>query len=173
MGWDVLNHKPVNAKQFLDKEFTRGLVKSAMIGNQYYAAIKSEKTGEVFGLVVIVEQKRGEFAYKAMSEEMGPYFHKCPTSILKLLTPTTYEYAIKWRELCAQYHATKNATKTIKNGDVIKFTDVISFGPYGTEQTFTVRKDHRRVTFIMEKNGMLCRISNWRTRQFTVLHKAK
>jgi hypothetical protein len=172
MGWDYLVHtRPAKAKDYLDKQFT-GLVASAMIGNEYYAAIKMTNTDKVFGLVVIVDRKNGEFGYKSMDEQMGPYFYKCPDKILKLLSPTTNEHALKWREMCAKVREMKNAAKKIQTGDVIKFEDRLSFGAYGMEDTFTVTKKDRAVRFYMEKNGMLCRITNWKTRPFTIIHKA-
>lgn len=173
MGWDYLTvARPANAKQFLDEEFKEGLVASAMHGkNEYYAAYRS-KNGDVFGMVVILDRKKGEFGWKSMDESMGPYYNNCPAKILDLLTAPTNEYALAWRNRCRANLTQKKTATTLKNGDVVKFEQPLSFGPYGTEQTFTVCKSGKTVRFQMEKNGMMCRITHWQTRPFTILHKA-
>jgi len=173
MGWDYLTvARPTNAKEFLDKEFAEGLVASAMHGrNEYYAAYRA-KNGDVFGMVVILDRKKGEFGWKSMDESMGPHYHNCPAKILDLLTAPTNEYALKWRNQCRANLLQKKSAKTVRNGDVVQFKDVLHFGPYGTEQTFTVCKVGKTVRFQMEKNGLLCRITKWQSRPFTILHEA-
>lgn len=174
MGWDYLVHtRPKNAKDFLDSEFKDVVIASAMHGrNEYYAACRSKKTGEVFGMVVILDRKKGEFGWKTMSEDMGPYYSNCPLNILGMLTPTDSTYANEWRERCRNNATFKKSVKKLQHGDVVKFNTPLSFGPYGKEDRFTVCKTGRTVRFQMEKNGMLCRITHWQTRPFTIIHKA-
>ncbi len=76
------------------------IVKDSMVGNIYYAAMKSSKTGEVWALVVLTETDGTEFGYKDMDETMGPGYCDCPIGILKLLSPTDNEYANEWRRNC-------------------------------------------------------------------------
>lgn len=66
-------------------EFRFPILKDAMIGTTYYAAIQSPK-GYIFPLVVLTSVKNGEFGYKDMEGGMGPYYYDCPESILKLIT---------------------------------------------------------------------------------------
>lgn len=176
MGWDCLSSKPSNVKQYLDREFAKGLVASAMVGTQYYAAYRSKKTGEVFAVVVITRTQGGEWGYKVMDESVEPYYYNCPAKILKLLTPTDQPHANEWRQKCVQASVRKTLAKSLKNGDVIKFDDQLSFGKYGTEDTFIVcnyaiANKKPRIRFRMNGTKILCRITNWRDRPFTLLHK--
>ena len=69
-----------------------------------YAAIELTKkdTGikRVWALIILFTFNRKEYAWKEMDETCGPYEILCPKRILKLLTPTTSEYALKWRKNC-------------------------------------------------------------------------
>lgn len=89
------------------------VLKSAMVGSTFYAAIKNKQSGDVFGAVILTKTERGqEFYYKPLDEDSGPCETKCPKSILKLLTPTTNKYALEWRKQCEEYHKSKsNAAK--------------------------------------------------------------
>lgn len=100
------------------------LLKSAMVGSVYYAAIRCNKTGEVWASVCLTtnSKKDNEFCYKDMDETAGPVESKCPTGILNLLTPTDSEYALKWRERCRAYHKNKSTT-VVKIGDKVEFSE--------------------------------------------------
>ena len=144
MGWTAFcatNYKngKVDRKAEMDKEFGNfyEILKSAMVGNTYYAALKTikhyvkdETTGEavleelpenerrVFGFVALTSVNSKEqcnFAYKDMSEDMLPFYYDCPMSILNLLSPTDCESALEWRRRCRENHAQKLAKKTDKN----------------------------------------------------------
>ena len=87
------------------------VLKSAMVGSTYYAAVQITNTVEGFSKVraavvlTSVDSKRYcNFAYKDMSEDMGPYCYDCPVSILKLLTETDDEVALDWRAKCWEKH---------------------------------------------------------------------
>jgi hypothetical protein len=99
-----------------------------MVGAVYYAAIRNNQTGEVWAAVCLTSssKKDVQFCYKDMSEEMGPVESKCPAGILNLLTPTTDEYALKWRERCRDSLKNKSITGVkigVKIGDKIEFSD--------------------------------------------------
>ena len=104
------------------------LLKSAMVGSTYYAAIEiksisDESDREVFAVVCLTSTKDGEFYYKDMTETCCPCEQKCPKSILKLLTPTENEYANKWRKGCEEYHSNKkNSPNNLPVGTKIKCT---------------------------------------------------
>lgn len=84
-------------------------IRSAMVGATYYAACRSEFTdgrpAEVWAAVALTDARRNprdgtEWGYKLMDETEGPAQDRCPASILKLLTPTKYEWAQEWRQRC-------------------------------------------------------------------------
>lgn len=92
------------------------VLKSAMVGTIYYAAVKQykkyvngvyisipEDKQIVFGMVILTSVNNKDiynFGYKEIEESMGPVESKCPKSIIQLLSPTTSEYAQRWRQRC-------------------------------------------------------------------------
>lgn len=76
------------------------IVKDIIVGNVYYAAMKSSKSGEIWALIVVTETDGNEFGYKDMDETCGPYYYDCPIGILKLLSPIENKYAQEWRKNC-------------------------------------------------------------------------
>lgn len=111
MGWTSYHATEyqkgkIDRKKEVEKNFNLDdyeVIKSAMYGSTYYAAIKTKETGDVLGYVCLTSVDNKDyynFAYKGMSEDMGPYAYDCPASILKLLTPTESEYANDWRKAC-------------------------------------------------------------------------
>ena len=60
-------------------------------------------TRQVFVVICLLEYRPKDywnFGYKDMDETMGPCYYNCPEKILRILSPTTNEYAIKWRKKC-------------------------------------------------------------------------
>jgi hypothetical protein len=108
MGW--LNyHRPAgetDREHFTRRLLTEGthdVLADATIDNTWYAAVKDNRTNEVFALVILTEYYPGErenFAYKAMDETVGPVKSDAPAAVLDALTPTTSTYALDWRERC-------------------------------------------------------------------------
>lgn len=92
-----------------------------------YAAVERTPTNgdpvEVFAVIFLLDYAPKEpvysFGYKDMTESEGPCYTECPERILKLLTPTTNEYALKWRAAC---HAHNNRFKP-KAGDQVVFPE--------------------------------------------------
>lgn len=83
------------------------VLKSAMVGSTYYAAVTTERKGEptkVWAAVFLTcgrtKHDNTMWGYKDMDETMGPCESKCPASILALLTPTDSKWANEWRERC-------------------------------------------------------------------------
>ena len=112
---DIKNGKLFfDRKKECDEVLNRGIgkehkiLKSAMVGSTYYAAVqtpKSDKDYEIWAAIFLTSFDRSltdNFAYKDMDETMGPStpYCKCPVSILKLLTETTNEAAVEWRKKC-------------------------------------------------------------------------
>lgn len=136
----ICSHKPahIKATDFIvqqhltwdshDKETgeKHTVIAKALVGmREFYAAVehvKADGTREVWCAVCKVSYYPKDyygFCVKAMSEHDGPYFHKCPEKILKLLTPTDSEYANTWREKC---WANVNHKKVVKKaGDKVLY----------------------------------------------------
>ena len=154
MGWTSYNARyykngKIDRKREMDSYFTEGLnegfyeiIKSAMVGSVYYAAVKQlmrcvkadnekgydrvaipENEQEVHGVVMLTQVDMSDYyniAYKDISEDMGPYESKCPVSIIKALSPTTNENALAWRQRCIDYAKTKGV-RNLPIGTVIEF----------------------------------------------------
>lgn len=90
---------------FSDGDTTYRVLKSAMVGTVYYAAVETVKDGkrDVWAAICETSTNKGEFGYKDMDETCGPVDCKCPKSILQLLTETDNEWANKWRKRCLEY----------------------------------------------------------------------
>lgn len=97
------------------------VVKSSVVGNVYYAAIKTKRTGDIWAYVVLTMNRPYEFGTKPMDESMCPCYYDCPKGILDLLTPTDNEYANEWRKECRKKANEKGWEKKIALGETIKY----------------------------------------------------
>ena len=144
MGWDYTHathytkNGAVDRKAEVDEHFNWSnntkkveVVRSCMVGSTYYAAVKittlstgeSETTAAV-ALTHTDSRDYFNFGVKTMNESMGPGEDNCPASILSLLSPTTNEYALAWRERCRTNIEKKkdpHALKNLPTGAVIRF----------------------------------------------------
>ena len=122
MGWlcyDATHYKngKVDRKAEMDSIFnwhddvrTVSVLKSAMVGSTYYAAVRCVNThtgiDNVSAAVCLTCGSKDNggfnFGYKDMDETMGPYQYDCPKSILDLLSPTDNKTALEWRRLCRE-----------------------------------------------------------------------
>jgi hypothetical protein len=120
------------------------VVKSTMVGSVYYAAVKAVKQygpadesgnrpivsippedQRTFAAVFLTSTNSKDyynFAYKDMTETMGPCETDCPDSILKLLSPTDHEYALAWRERCKKKNQAKKTLAALPVGAKIECT---------------------------------------------------
>ena len=113
------------------------VVRSTMKGSVYYAAVtKIKRYGldadghiakdtneddivedipksaqETVGVVILTSVRGSWFAYKDISETMGPCYYDCPNAILDLLSPTTNSCAIDWREKCRNNNSKQSISK--------------------------------------------------------------
>lgn len=84
------------------------VIKSAMVGSTYYAAVERKRADGSRDVLAAVFNTCGRssdgtiWGYKDMDETMGPCEDKCPASILALLTPTENKNAIEWRNRCRE-----------------------------------------------------------------------
>lgn len=90
------------------------VLKSAMVGSVYYAAVRTEIRGKPAVTWAAVCRTRGAdrtvggvWGCKAMDETVGPDFHDCPAAILALLSPTEDAVANEWRRMCRERLAEK------------------------------------------------------------------
>lgn len=114
--------------------YTCRVLKSALKNRTtYYAAIeqKNVSTGEIVVFAVVILCRFGKwpgghnFGWKDMDETVGPNEDDCPESILKLLTPTTSEYANDWRRRCWEKIQKKKARPKIEVGTKLLYGGTI------------------------------------------------
>lgn len=148
MGWTSTNIYTSGSKltvkdkkEFLDRTYTfreetrsMRVIKSQFVGSTYYAAVEATRYNlgheykEVFAIVTLTQTDNNDyfnFSYKDMSEDMHPYNYDCPMSIINLLTDTTCECALAWRENVRKYHEKKKADKWFKDlplGSKVRYT---------------------------------------------------
>jgi len=141
MGW-TYTHKDagVSVKDFFSNEFNSTsegggkitVLDCASYLTEAYLAVESLVPGEtraIFGIACLIHYARNDyynFGYKDMEESMGPFLYSCPERILKLLTPTTYRYAIEWRKKCWENIERKKARPRFKVGDILEVHYVVN-----------------------------------------------
>ena len=183
MGWTYTHKFPsMSITEYFKALVSENLeiLDSALVNlHEWYAACRDKRNGEVFALVYLVNSdnraKDGfNFGYKSMEESMGPCEDNCPERILNLLTETSNEWAIEWRQRCRRKIEQRAKAKTIKDGTVVRFSHPLKFTDGETLDTFTIRKQNRKTLFMATINGMskLYRISKWETRPFDVIPTA-
>lgn len=149
MGWMFQYGKPADIKAEITRLCTwntdRGkgeALKVMNYGSTWYVACKSTPTDPthkisdfeqaedgsyVFAAVFLTRIDKGEFGYKDMDETMGPNASNCPAGILNLLSPTTSEYALAWRERCRN----QRKVQRIAEGTIVRLKT--AWEPYGTD----------------------------------------
>lgn len=178
MGWTSYhvdpkykNGKPyIDRKEECDKLFNQQMVtmesrepigkyeviKSAVAGTTYYAAVKMTKFAEpekatIFAVVVLTQidnSSHYNFSYKDMEESMGPYKYDCPVGILNILSPTENKYALEWREKCRETRRWKSCPTSLTNlpvGTRIKFKAPFDMKMYKKGDEITVWKANRAI----------------------------
>lgn len=194
MGW--LYMRCLNGysgpRQYLDAQFTcqrpdhrSTVLRSALVGRRvYYAAVEHNPTDsgerEVFALVCLVRYNPRDhegyiFGYKEMDEGMGPNEADCPESILDLLTPTDWSFALDWRARCRQNAAKRRAVAakpTPRPGQVILFETPVAFADGRSFVRLEVvgsRRSRRTVLFRDPERGGLYRIPNVKRREYRLV----
>ena len=103
MGW-YYQRTSFKAIDYLKEEYTNGKIEVIHAEQpnrkEIYMAILNKETDEVHALVFLVDEKNGEFGYKTIGEDMGPYYYNASDKLLSLLTPTDDENALEWRKGC-------------------------------------------------------------------------
>lgn len=187
MGWTGSQHFGLGSrKDFLLKEFNQEnnthkwyLSNLSMKGAVAYCIhwVEDKTTGEKKheGMVILTEKRKDDrdwIYYKEMGETVLPYYFDAPKSLIKKLNALGEphnENAKQWRERCL-LNAEKSKFK-VEVGTVLKFASAMKFRfPRGTveEDTFTVA-DWRGKKVFKTKTGELCRITNWKKREYQVV----
>lgn len=106
------------------------VLKSAMVGSTYYAAVETKYTGQepvVWAAICLTSTNWSDgmnFGYKDMDETEHPYQYTCPKGILDLLSETDNENALEWRKKCEEYRKNKNSPDKLNKlpvGSVIEY----------------------------------------------------
>lgn len=106
MGWTYkfVGTTDKTPKQLMTEELeqygSEKVIKASVVRGVYYAAVRNERNGKINGVVCLMRKQNGEFGWKDIWEEMGPFESRCPKVIIDLLSPTDSEYAKQWRERC-------------------------------------------------------------------------
>lgn len=124
--------KKAQMTKIIETDWNCDVIKCSLKGSVYYAAYQPRKrVGEIHGLVCLIRTRNSrwsmEFMYKDMDEEMGPCYYDCPKDIIKALSPTDNEWAMKWREKCLSREENNAADRLRKLavGTVIKIGNTL------------------------------------------------
>lgn len=91
-------------------------------GATVYAIMWRESAGAprvYFGMVFMTKRAKGEFGYKEVGEECGPYQYDAPLKMINMLdelAPDPSGYAAKWRAAVRERHAAKRARPVLAAG---------------------------------------------------------
>jgi hypothetical protein len=139
MGWTTY-HRPkgeTDREHFQRELLARNgdeIVQCATVNNVFYAAVRTATTGEVWGLVVLMQRTSGHenFGCKPIDEFMGPIAYDAPAKVLDALTPTDNTYAREWRQQCrdnlAKRADARKRKQAVTVGVVIQTAVPLSFG---------------------------------------------
>ena len=165
MGWTSYHAKffkngKIDRKTECDSQFCEHytVLKSSMVGNTYYAAVRIDKENEpptVFCAITLTSVNNNSyfnFSYKDMDETYGVFSCcDCPKSILDLLTPTDNKWANEWRELCRKNLEKKhnpNSLRNLKENSVVRIVM-----PFDTQ----LRNKGDEVVLTKKKYGKTCK----------------
>lgn len=113
-------------KEFIFSEIETKAIKieqCSIQGRVAYLACRCLITNEVFGLVLLLTTSNGDKGYKPLEENCGPLYYDAPKSLIQRLSPTSNEWATKWRTRCLE----QASKPKIKEGDRVRFETPIRF----------------------------------------------
>ena len=155
MGWtwyrasEYTKSGKVSPSREIRKETRRHLfdyqeiLAEAFVKGVYYAAIRDNRTNEVWALVCLTGTTTTDyynFGYKDMDESMGPYNYDCPDRILDLLTKTDSESANEWREKCRESNSRGDSFKSLPDGAMAKWKCPPHMSGLEEGRVYTIRK---------------------------------
>jgi hypothetical protein len=109
------------------------------------------------------------WGYKDMDESQGPVEVDCPLSLLAMVPCPTGGYAAGWREKVRAYHEAEKRRKSLKDGDIITFSEPIKFRNGMEESEFIVDIIGNKVR-LYARHGFYVRISTdcFHSRTYTI-----
>jgi hypothetical protein len=126
MGWTFF-HASGKPSEILTREFTQipsekypsefKVLDQSSRGRVWYAVIESTNPDgikRVYGMICLWTMRRGEFGYKELGEDMGPYYYDAPLRIVNLLdelSPNPVGLSAKWRQSVRDCHIRKKVAK--------------------------------------------------------------
>jgi hypothetical protein len=160
MGWMSFQmNQPVKKwfKSIWDDNDVTVLDIAVVKRNTLYAAIRNEKTSQVFCAVYLLRwsRERGyNFSYKPMTEFVGPGESECPKRILNLLSPLNDEndsngWAKEWRKRC--WDNIHNREKMCTGNYVLKTKEPVKFTS-GNEFQYFKKIGRRMYAGVIENN---------------------
>lgn len=178
MGWteEPMRGKNVNEhfeSVFSDMDFvSKGFTKR---GSEYYRAFQDEE-GKIHALVILFSRKRNNICWKSETDSVGPVVYNCPAEILNMLSPTDNEYSNNWRRKCREkYWRNKELNEgvrirmkqpiTFKVNDEVIECDLFEVVSVKNGKIFSKMLK----ALPEEKSPFICRIKNWRDREFDIL----
>lgn len=187
MGWMyTTRHKGQSLKKFFEGRVGvepdypgRKILDFAVVRLRTAYAAFQVAPGEVIALVFLLDfngDGHFPFGYKDMEESMGPCEDECPERILKLLTPTTSEYALGWRKRCWARIEARKARPRLTHGCVIRLDHALEFSDGARLDTFHVEMTGRRKNIPVFKRvpGASGRYRfNWREAAYTLVDEAE
>ena len=164
MGWTLATNNYDTLDEFFDHEFGDIFDGRGYTANNKREYYRKFKTG--LCAIILIDNKVN-IGYKNMDETMHPYFYNCPKKLLDSLEDTGNEDANNWRANCCKAIANREKAKSLKEGDVIKFSKPFSFVIDGIgikEDTYVVGK---RKTLYSKSYGFKARIPHWRNSDYS------
>lgn len=142
-------------------------------GSEIPDGYESDDNGKfVFGAVFRTRKDHGGWGYRLDEENVGPEFARAPKTLINLLSPTSSDWANRWRRRCIE-NAGKRARR-LKDGDVIKLEEALEFNDGRKRRHFKVIIERpqgytrARTVFQCVETGVTCRISRFRRRAWIV-----
>jgi len=89
--------------------------RSTCYGRHFWMALKNKKTGRSFVVLFLLGGGFHEgWAYKDVSEDMGPCELDCPIELLDMTDEPTEKYAVAWRARVRAAVAARKGSRTMK-----------------------------------------------------------
>ncbi|VVT33725.1 MULTISPECIES: DUF6927 domain-containing protein [unclassified Roseovarius] len=195
MGWLFNNRVPSNIRAEIerlcthdDEERSTRTVRICRDGSIWTVAVEmtvkngsevpdgyqSDENGKfTFGAVFRTRKEYGGWGYRLDEETVGPEFARAPKSLIDLLSPTTSDWANRWRRRCLENAARR--ARRFKDGDVIKLEEALEFNDGRKRLLFRVIREkppgytRARTVFQCVETGVTCRISRFRRRAWDVM----
>jgi hypothetical protein len=115
----------------------------------------------------------GGWGYRLDEENVGPELARAPKSLIDLLSPTSSDWANRWRKRCIENAARR--ARQLKDGDVIRLEEALEFNDGRKRRIFKVILEkppgytRARTVFRCVETGVTCRISGFRRRGWVVM----